>query len=339
MKRLKITVPLMIIGLLRAAGAQESSDAAFVGILADAQKTARVTAESGAVSDEKILHDAVQAVYPKLADDHRRLIDQGLEFVVTRQEPLTSLAFGWGPEDDRDYRYPDRSFYPSGTIKVNISLQSIEILRLAKNGPPLVQKALSDYFYAGMVHEIEHAKQYHEAPMGYVDDPERCAKGWCQEVLIDQSRSKARYEFAAIEREFTEAKSKQGKGRYSEAARYLQDHPDLLTGRIKNLPELLASAAAETEEAVSDQKRMVYESAYRVPELGREYFTALQRGDANEAERVFHQIETYFFYNCKIGGVMTASYTYLIPVFEGVLGPVRCRPASEYVLTPSKGDF
>ncbi|MBI5631515.1 MAG: hypothetical protein HY921_11605 [Elusimicrobia bacterium] len=306
------------------------------------------------ISDEAVLDAALARVVTLLPKDQRLMLARGLQFVVGRSpKNLADTVLGWGPEDDQDYVYPSRTFYPHGSIKVNISLRMIEALRAAEelrqaakapgtfydfqgkiielrwrqDEQVLAVQAIDDLFHRVAVHEIEHAKEYVEKPVNALSKPEQCPEGLCDAERIGDTRQKAEYEFRALRRDF-EVRKLQDPRVYLAAAQLLRRHSDLLTQRIKNLPERLELAAKETGVEISDFHKTYYEATHMVPSLAWAYLKTTAETKVEHAKSL-SDIQKYFDFNCgqnelKAKDVLTDDYPYLAPVFKATVGTSKC---------------
>ncbi|MBI4371384.1 MAG: hypothetical protein HY552_03705 [Elusimicrobia bacterium] len=357
--------------------------AVFLGLSArahDGPEKVPPHASMPAASDPETatMQAALRKVIPLLPADQTAELAEGLPFVVPRLETLTSKVLGYAPEDDPEYKYPDQSYYPSGTIKGNISLRTVEALNVADNPkvPSQVRATLYNLFFRVVVHEIEHCMQYRRKPVFPLSKAEECPKGLCDPARIEQTRLRTEYEFAALARDFKEARSRRlvetadggfrfddenatrNKQDFLDAAKYLDQHPELLTSRIKNFPDRLRLAAVETEQIISETHRIMYESAYMIPLLGREYLLAQRMYSSVEAgvrdagdplgvplgrehsfsnvrqEEIRRKLLFYLDFDCgrnalKEPDIIRGDYRHVVPVFEAVLGTSKCGPVME----------
>ncbi|MBI5629308.1 MAG: hypothetical protein HY921_00280 [Elusimicrobia bacterium] len=114
-----------------------------------------------------------------------------------------SSVAGWSAEDDPEYVYPDRGYFPNGTIKVNYTEYFVRILELAEKmgrNDPKTAKAFQDSIGEIIAHELLHAWQYHRNPVrDLMSVPGGCPQGLCDEGLLEETRLKLEYESQAFE--------------------------------------------------------------------------------------------------------------------------------------------
>lgn len=181
----------------------------------------------------RLLREAVADAYPGMPDEVKKVADAIVLMIPHSQKDWTKFVFGWGPEDDADYRYPDTKFYPEGTIKANFSERTLAALalgeELSKQGALVARGARSFSRYM-VVHVLTHALQYHKAPVQDILALETRSSGLCRDgllpkELLGQAEKRLAYEKAAFasHRAFID---KEGMLAYADAieARY-KSHP------------------------------------------------------------------------------------------------------------------
>ena len=93
------------------------------------KKPVTVNVEANSPEIAALIKEAVVNAYPSLPPDQQKLIRDGLVFTVYDEAgPISNYATAFGPEDDPQYRYPDRALYPRGTIKVNLCSSFLRLL-------------------------------------------------------------------------------------------------------------------------------------------------------------------------------------------------------------------
>ncbi len=110
----------------------------------------------------RLVRAALDDAYPRLPPD-LQAIARKVVFLVSNGDPVWSvLVFGWGPEDDPEYRYPDTKFYPKGTIKVTLTKKTVTALALGEKlapADPNVAEGVRVFGRYVIAHELTHARQ------------------------------------------------------------------------------------------------------------------------------------------------------------------------------------
>jgi hypothetical protein len=162
-----------------------------------------VEAESPAQAElvTKIVRDA----YPLLDADQQQLVRDGLVFRAAKQ---IDNAFGYGPEDDPEYRYPDKTLYPKGTIKVNITPSFLSFAQGLYDKDTPINSIFGGLLVELVAHEIKHVQQYMAEPVLALSSAEECPKGICDDAKLEATAKKLNYEFEATiygQRKYAEA--------------------------------------------------------------------------------------------------------------------------------------
>ena len=156
----------------------------------------KVAARSHA--DIVLLTRMIRDVYPLLDPDQQQLVRDGLIFRAAKR---IGGALAYGPEDDPDYRYPDQTLYPSGTIKVNFAPSFVELIRKFYKTPKVFAPQAQHIAYAKLVevvaHEIKHVEQYMKNPVLALARREDCPAGLCDEAKLEATQKKLEYELEA----------------------------------------------------------------------------------------------------------------------------------------------
>ena len=167
------------------------------------------TADQGTIytADElRLMQRALEDAYPHLPSELQDIARQ-VVFVISHDPVWTGRVFGWGPEDDPDYRYPDRRFYPRGTIKVTFTQKTIAALRLgerlSRDDSKVAEGALVFARYI-IAHQLTHAMQYHREPLSDLlelhrarDTSSICKDGLIDERMLTAAQKRLTYEHQA----------------------------------------------------------------------------------------------------------------------------------------------
>ena len=160
--------------------------------------------------EKEILQAAVADTYEFLSDapQLQEIIRGGLHFVVNHTWSPTKKYFGWGPEDDPEYTYPDKNFCnastPEGTIKINLSQKFMKTLDLGlKLGEkdPDVMDGVKNFYRVIIAHELLHTHQWNTYPVAALSMfPKSCFdnNGLCDQEMIKGTKLKIKYEEEAF---------------------------------------------------------------------------------------------------------------------------------------------
>lgn len=266
-------------------------------------------------TDAEIIRNAIVREYPNLPDDQQKLIKDGLYFCGWYKEPGTSRFWGMGPEDDPEYARGDRTLYPKGTIKVNLSLTAMEIEQLAATVPDTrVRRVLNLCIRNVLVHEIEHVEEYMEQPVNDLSktDPNECPDGLCDPIRLEGTHLKMRYEFRALRRNFVEVLSQIPQTDVDYAANWLQEHSSVLAGkqRLAGLPDRLRKLNIRSPFSNRNQV-LFYKSMYFPAVLARK---CAETGGLSEEDR--QSVRAYVAFNKEKNNMLLDAYPYLKPVFH-----------------------
>lgn len=298
----------------------------LVGILATffttqsatAQKLKQFNIEARAEKEWLLLQQMLERIYPKLRPDQQAVIDRGLFFVVSYwgeeegPEGITWQYHGFGPEEDREYRY-DRELYPQGTIKISITLRSLAIEELANTVPdPIVSRVLQEVRSRNLiVHEVQHVLQIMRRPIRPLIRPEDCPGGLCDPEHLEDSRRKMLYEFEALRRDFKEARGPIEKKDLEYTAKWLEGHPEVLVPGLRNLPRRLRGWD-DTEKAISEERLFLYSAGWRAAVLARYYI----QNNKFPSKKAREEAERLLAYNKAHKGLLIKTYPYLSEVFR-----------------------
>jgi hypothetical protein len=156
--------------------------------------------------DERLVVAAIEMTYPRLPAYLRALVDE-LTFEIDHDDVIrangkesrpTKMFLGWSAEDDPDYRFPDRTLAPAGTIKVNFSEVFVQHVAFCESGLLKDEVALAgcrDSVADVIAHEVLHAYQYRTAPVrDLATTPNACPDGLCNPYAIRDTKKKIEYE-------------------------------------------------------------------------------------------------------------------------------------------------
>ncbi|MBI5630463.1 MAG: hypothetical protein HY921_06225 [Elusimicrobia bacterium] len=154
----------------------------------------------------RLLQELYAWVYSRMPPHLQRTAAETTAVINHSRTAFTKIGVGgWSAEDDLDYKYPDKTFYPQGTIKTNYTEWLINALRFGDQWDkeyPGLKKAMLDYHGAVVVHELVHAWQYSREPVrDLASVPGSCPDGLCDEKLINETEKKIKYEREAFEAE------------------------------------------------------------------------------------------------------------------------------------------
>lgn len=199
-----------------------------------AQGIINIKANSG--SDRVIIASAIIDAYPNLPKDQQALIDQGLFFVMDYNEPPAGVL-GYGPEDDPEYKYPDTKLWPEGTIKVNLTVNAFELMRvISASNDPSVQNVFKALVLDLIGHEIKHAQQYIAHPVLALSRADQCPEGMCDPERLKDTEAKMHYEFEATQFGYDIARKKISKEEWDRAMTWLRAHRSVLGPRLVDFP-------------------------------------------------------------------------------------------------------
>jgi len=297
-------------------------------------------------NDVALLQEALTVIYPMLPADlrvHARKVTVVANHTFV---PATKLYMGWGPEDDPEYRYPDRKLFPEGTIKVNVSERAMQFLRFAHDELGGIQNNEGGrvWVLGFFVHEFTHDTQYMNRPVRDLNSgkPEEvCPEGLCDLGLVAETKLKIGYENAAFVRqlEFVSAQEIAALVRDYEAA--VARHPEFfqkgakygLLGTDFGGYYMRGFGAIRKAGGIAGSALVVYNGQYRVPELALELHALLQKGapDPAAVQRLAAEWSTYMDQGndtVKLLGV--GSYIALVKQrFEADLAKAAAAPAPD----------
>ncbi len=168
-----------------------------------------------------LLLRAVALAYPYLPEELQKIAPD-VSYVVNHEAVLTKQYIGFSAEDDPEYNYyygqkefekdtrntgkkfmGDTQFYPSGTIKINVTEKFIQSLKLSEvlmdqTDDPVILRGLQASIVALIAHELKHAHQYHTNPVRDMGRfPHLVADGLAPLDLLEETRIKIEYELDA----------------------------------------------------------------------------------------------------------------------------------------------
>lgn len=230
------------------------------GSIAKAEELAvNVEAESPAYAT--LLTNVIRDVYPFLDSDQQELVRAGLVFKAVQ---AMGNAVAYGPEDDPDYRYPDRTLYPKGTIKANLAPMFFALVqKVYGEGLPLTSS------YGGMLveiiaHEIKHVQQYIANPVFALAHAEDCPKGLCDDVKLMATHAKLQYELEATlygQRKYYAVTKKPEPENFD---RLIEKHAMRFYGIIYEPPMLVKKCVANT---LTREERVLAEEYIKRPAM------------------------------------------------------------------------
>ncbi len=199
---------ILLLGISTTAGAQVPRPATWPDVRCQLSGAHGADTDRMAASSElALLREAVIEADHYLPEDLREVSSRIVFIVAHRAADWTKLTCGWGPEDDGDYRYPDKKLYPEGTIKVNFTEKTLQAMALGRELGKIDAAAgrgarvFSRYIIA---HELRHARQYLDDPLPDAlalhrqqSEPGSCSKGLLDARLLAQAEKRLRYEKAA----------------------------------------------------------------------------------------------------------------------------------------------
>jgi hypothetical protein len=286
----------------------------FTGRSALAHSLPNINVEAKTEEERDLLSLAIRDAYFLLEKTQQNLIDQGLFFVVFYEEPFTSEFRAFGPEDDiyypHPYRYPDTTLYPKGTIKVNITLRTMDFIRITnKVKDPVVQTVLKHVTLDLLAHEIKHAEQYMQKPVLALSVPADCPGGICDEKKTEDTKTKVGYELEATAYGHAVGTKIIKHGDWDYASQWLKDHPELARGTRNNW-SAKGFDHNYFETPITKWIKFLYGSMYEPVILAKKCAV----GGLNADEAV--AAKKFLSFNRKNDHFLERWYIYLTPVFE-----------------------
>ena len=264
--------------------------------------------------EREILQAAIADTYNFLSDSPQlqEIVRGGLHFVVNHTwDPITKKYFGWGPEDDPEYKYPDKNFCnaatPEGTIKINLSQKFMKTLDLGlklgeeyKETDPEIMEGVKSFYRTIIAHELLHTYQWHTYPVAALSMfPESCTtnNGLCDQEMIKGTRLKIKYEEDAFAQNKKIAEPDADKIiKFANAIdKYESEHPEefnpengqyrILSSTSKFSPVVkrlvkLANDAKSDNRALTGTTKISYYGEYRPCELNWELMNIVMSGPA-----------------------------------------------------------
>ncbi|MDP3645853.1 MAG: hypothetical protein Q8R25_02085 [bacterium] len=273
--------------------------------------TPPICIEAKSDPDASLLRESVVEAYPQLEENQQKLIDQGLCFIWNYDKEWAEAAMGFGPEDDPEYRYPDTSLYPAGSIKVNFTLHLMSVLKLmrASDTDLRVQTTLKKYFVEVLAHEIMHVQQYIRGPILALSSANDCPDGLCDERRLADTKTKMEYEFSAMLYGWVQGRRHITSDELAFMLEWLKDHPEMLddyTRRIKNVPYETIS------EPISASAKFFYRSMV-LPAL---WTKACVEGTLDDDARREASYFLWVYKTTDYGSNLSKNYPYLPLVVE-----------------------
>lgn len=253
-------------------------------------------------------------IYPSLPESQKALIDQGLCFVGFYEEPLTHQIDGFGPEDDRfgnhPYKYPDTTLYPKGTIKVNLTLNTLGTIRFAYSiDDARVRMWLSNGIENIFRHEVKHVEQYIQHPVLALSSADECPGGICDVEKAEASKIKLGYELEAT-RFGNEVRMRGVDQQTWDYIRdWLKNHQEILGDQFKrlaNLPSFEYFSQLSPPSIV-----FLYNAMYQPVVLAK---NCAETGHFSADDKTL--AKKFLATNEKNGHFLEQAYPYLIPVFK-----------------------
>ncbi len=281
-----------------------------------AQDAFSIKANEGA--DTELLARALYDAYPNLKPDQQALVNQGLFFVMDYREPSAGVV-AYGPEDDSEYdaKHGDTKLYPKGTIKVNLTLNSFEIMRVAYAvDDKRVQATLKWLLLEIVSHEVKHAQQYMNHPVWALTNPEQCPGGACDAERAKDTQAKMQYEFDATNYGFKVGRSRITKEEWEYAMAWLKNHRSVLGPRLVDFPE--ASFEQTVADPIPESTAWFYASMYQPVSLAATCASG-KKWDKGEKTEAFN----FLLINLQNQGALEKVYPYLTPVFERLKSCLR----------------
>lgn len=262
----------------------------------------------------------VSEAYPLLEKSQQDLVGQGLYFVAFYEEPFASEQVAFGPEDDPAYKYPDKTLYPKGTIKVNITMRTLAMIRVVNQiSDPLVRAMFWRRLLDLTSHEIKHVQQYMRHPVLALAAPADCPEGICDEQKTFDTEAKLSYELEATEYGDWIGIKPIKESDWAYAVQWAKDHPDLGKGTLaEGVARWLRGKPSDPP--VTDFIRLFYTSMYDPVMLAKK---CVASGELDESE-VAHA-EYYLKANADHDHFLEHTYAYLTPVFKRLSS---CVPAA-----------
>jgi hypothetical protein len=259
---------------------------------------------------------------------------------------MTKKYLGWSAEDDLDYKYPDTTFAPQGSIRIIVTeklLKLIEYGFLKLKPESQEYKGFISFLNEVIVHELTHAYQYSTAPVqDLMRAPESCYEkdstgktGRCDDQLIQSTRKKITYEHEAMsagreqllghETEIMaliahlESSEKIHPNDFNETGKYFllssKNANPLVSHYLKNELKLAPLGTKFAPDA-----EIYYNAQYRIPEITNFLIDINEKGFIGEpdfhAEIVSMNEEMRVFLLKDVGLLEDEDLAYLIPVVE-----------------------
>jgi hypothetical protein len=156
--------------------------------------------------ERALLQSIVAETYDSLPPQLRTIASQ-ITFVIDhRHRELSKMLIGgWSAEDDDAYRYPDRDFYPKGTIKVSLTERFLELSALFRelasqpSATPALKAGARGWVNMVVAHELFHASQYHREPVRDLSHTGAFKDGLPDPVILEETAKKVAYEHEAYQ--------------------------------------------------------------------------------------------------------------------------------------------
>ncbi|MDO8664929.1 MAG: hypothetical protein Q7K44_05325 [Candidatus Liptonbacteria bacterium] len=205
----------------------------------------------GTPSNAAAVTQILGKVYHELPENQKVLIGNGLYFHAQCEEPFASIGGAYGPEDDPDYKYPDKNLYPTGTIKVNICPYSMDLFSIAnKTDDPVTAFVFEKLSLELFVHEIKHVEQYRENPVVALSKEDDCGKKYatiCDPDKLEGTKTKMYYELAALRLGHELGPNKITAEQWTHAQAWLANHKELITPRIAGIEKMTHEQLQRTD--------------------------------------------------------------------------------------------
>lgn len=232
-----------------------------------------------------------ESLYPGLMPETKDILAKGVIFQLSRSDLAVKKGaggvWGWGPEDDPDYRFPDTQLYPRGSIKVTFTPALIEWIDFAERAQhPRLKRFLMTTLGSTLTHELKHVDQFMTKPVRAFDRNDLCGEhGECDEDRLRDTMTKMLdYEREAFETDFAYENTREDDRAWVRS--HLERHPELLEGTSDAFRRNLQKTLIERSGPMKRYQIVYYNSAFRPVFMVRRYQELLDRLRASSGDTI-----------------------------------------------------